>query len=63
MNYTVDIICPLYNAEEFILNLDKSIKEQKGVKINSIKYILTESKDNTEELLNKNNITLQLYHK
>ena len=32
MNYTVDIICPLYNAEKYILNLDKSIKKQKNVK-------------------------------
>lgn len=56
MDYTVDIICPLYNAEEYILNLDKSIKKQKDVKINSIKYVLTECKDNTEKLLIENEI-------
>lgn len=56
MNYTVDIICPLYNAENYILNLDKSIKKQKNVKINSIKYVLTECKDNTEKLLAENGI-------
>ncbi len=56
MDYTVDIICPLYNAEKYILNLDKSIKKQKNVKINSIKYVLTESKDNTEKRLVENGI-------
>lgn len=56
MDYTVDIICPLYNAEKYILNLDKSIKKQKNVKINSIKYVLTECKDNTEKMLVENGI-------
>lgn len=56
MNYTVDIICPLYNAEKYILNLDKSIKEQRNVNINSIRYILTECNDNTENLLVENAI-------
>lgn len=49
MNTTV--ICPLYNAENYIINLDKSIHRQKNVEIKEIKYILTESSDNTEELL------------
>ena len=56
MDYTVDIICPLYNAEEYILNLHNSIKKQKHVNINSINYVLTECKDNTEELLIENAI-------
>lgn len=56
MDYTVDIICPVYNAEDCILELDKSIKKQKNVKINSIKYVVTESKDNTEKLLKDNHI-------
>lgn len=56
MDYTVDIICPLYNAEKYILNLDKSIKKQKNVNINSVKYVLTECKDNTEKLLLENGI-------
>ena len=53
---TIDIICPLYNAEEYILNLDKSLKKQKKVQIKNILYILTESKDNTEEILKSNKI-------
>ena len=52
----VDIICPLYNAEEYIENLHKSFIMQKKVKINKIRYVLTESKDNTEEYLKNNNI-------
>lgn len=48
----VEIICPLYNAENYIEELDKSIKKQKNVKIKKISYILTKSNDNTEEILN-----------
>lgn len=53
---TIDIICPLYNAEEYIENLHKSFIMQKKVKINKIRYVLTESRDNTEEYLKNNNI-------
>lgn len=48
---TIDIICPLYNAEKEIEKLHKSLMIQKNVKINEIRYILTESKDKTEEKL------------
>ena len=47
----VTIICPLYQAENYILNLDKSLKSQKNVTIQSINYILTESTDKTEDIL------------
>ena len=53
---TVDIICPLYNAEDYILSLNESFFMQQGVEIKSVKYILTESKDNTEKILKENNI-------
>ena len=56
MDCTVDIICPVYNGEDCILELDKSIKKQKNVKINSIKYAVTESKDDTEKTLQDNDI-------
>lgn len=52
----VDIICPLYNAEEYILNLHKSLLNQKNVELCNIKYILTESKDNSEKILKENNL-------
>lgn len=47
----VEIICPLYNAENYIKELDKSFKIQKNVDIKKISYILTKSKDNTELIL------------
>lgn len=49
----IDIICPLYNAENDIERLNELILKQKNVNINEIRYILTESKDNTEEKLKK----------
>ena len=52
----IDIICPLYNAENDIERLDKSLKQQENVKINKIRYVLTECKDKTEEKLKKLNI-------
>lgn len=51
----IDIICPLYNAENDILNLHNSILKQKNVNLNEIKYVLTESKDKTEEKLTELN--------
>ena len=52
---SIDIICPLYNAENYIENLHKSLLNQ-NIKINKINYILTESKDNTEKYLIDNKI-------
>ena len=54
---TIDIICPLYNAEKDIENLNNSLIMQKNIKLNEIKYILTESKDNTEKKLKDLNIS------
>ncbi|MDD3241612.1 MAG: glycosyltransferase family A protein, partial [Bacilli bacterium] len=56
----IDIICPLYNAEEYILDLHHSILRQKDVEINNINYILTRSTDNTELILKENNISYSL---
>lgn len=47
----VDIICPLYNAEKYIINLHNSILSQENVDINSINYIITKGKDKTIELV------------
>ena len=52
----IDIICPLYNAEKEIENLHKSLMKQENVNINQVKYILTESTDNTEEKLKNLNL-------
>ena len=48
---TVSVICPLYNAEDSILDFDRSLRNQKGVNLLEIKYTLTESSDHTEDLL------------
>lgn len=56
MKSRVDIICPLYNAEKYIIELDESIKMQKNVDIFNITYLLTESKDNTEKVMIDNGI-------
>ena len=50
---TIDVICPLYNAEEYIVNMYRSLKKQEDVDIHKIKFILTESKDKSEEILRK----------
>ena len=57
---TIDIICPLYNAEKYILDLHNSILRQKDVNIKEIKYILTRSSDNTELVLKNNKIKYEL---
>jgi len=49
----ISIICPLYNAEDYIEDLYFNIKKQKDVCIEEIKFILTESNDNTEAKLKK----------
>lgn len=53
----IDIICPLYKAEKFILNIHKSIKMQKNAEINKINYILTECNDSSERILQENKIS------
>ena len=52
----VDIICPLYNAEKYIYNLNSALLNQKNVTINKIKYVLTESNDKSEKILKELNV-------
>lgn len=47
----ISIICPLYNGERYIESLHKSILEQERVDVCSIDYVLTETGDNSEEIL------------
>lgn len=47
----VDIICPLYNAENDLRRLDNSLKIQNEVDIRNISYILTKCNDKTEDIL------------
>ena len=50
---TIDIICPLYNAEKYLEPLHTSLLMQENVELNSVNYVLTRSKDKTEDLLKK----------
>ena len=52
----IEIICPLYNAENYILSLYSNLNKQKNVNISKISFVLTESKDNSEKVLKENNI-------
>lgn len=63
VNMNVDIICPLYNAEKHILKLNKSILKQKKVKILNIKYLLTESNDNSKKILKDNDLQYKIIKK
>lgn len=60
MKKKITIICPLYNAEKYIIDLNKNILKQKKVEISEIKYLLTESKDNSEKILKENKIDYEL---
>lgn len=59
----VDIICPLYEAEKYILNLNASLLKQENVNINKIQYVLTKSKDNSEKILKENKLNYILIDK
>ena len=59
----IDIICPLYNASKYIIDLNKSFLMQKNVLLNKIRYVLTESSDNTKEIMDNANIPYTLIKK
>lgn len=51
---TIDVICPLYNAEKYIENQYNQIKNQSFYNnIKNINYIITESKDATISIVEK----------
>ena len=60
---TVDIICPLYNAEKYIDGLHKSLLMQEDVKINKIIYAITVTNDKTIDYLKKHNCNYVLVDK
>lgn len=59
----IEIICPLYNAQNYILNLHQSLQTQKVDGQVKISYILTESSDNSEQILKDNGIDYTLVKK
>lgn len=60
---TIDIFCPLYNAQDYILSLHQSLLKQKKVKINKIMYLLTESDDNSLQILKENKLNYVIIKK
>ena len=60
---TIDIICPLYQAENYINNLHNSLLKQKNVRINKIQYILTKSTDNSESILKEKKLNYEVIEK
>lgn len=58
----VDVLCPLYNAENFIYKIVEGIKKQKDIEIGSIIFPVTESSDNTLEIAKKveNSIVVEI---
>lgn len=56
----IDIICPLYNAEKYILNLHKSLLFQENVEINSVNYLITRGNDKTIEIVKSLNVNYEI---
>ena len=54
----VSIVCPLYNASKYIEGLNSNILNQDRNEIDELEiiYVLTKSKDNSKELLEKNKL-------
>lgn len=59
----VDIICPLYNATNYISSLHSNLLSQEVDFDLNIKYVLTESTDKTEEMLKILNLQYTLIRK
>lgn len=49
----VSILCPLYEAEQYLEGLEYRLHKQKDVEIAEVIYAYTESKDNTKKLLDQ----------
>ena len=60
---TVDIICPLYKAREYINQLHRNLKKQKNVNIASINYIVTNVNDNIEDILKELDCNYEIIEK
>lgn len=59
----IEILCPLYNAEKYITDLNASLLKQKTSFDVSIRYLLTESTDRTKDLLDKLDCVYELVKK
>ncbi|MFV0250042.1 MAG: glycosyltransferase family 2 protein [Bacilli bacterium] len=51
----IEIICPLYKGKEYIVNLKQNIDKQEMVNIQQIFFVLTDTNDESQQILNENN--------
>lgn len=59
----IEVICPLYNASAYIRQLHEKLKRQK-INFNlNVRYVLTQSSDNTEDILKEMNLEYVLIGK
>lgn len=49
----IDVICPLYNGKNYIEKIYNQVMMQENVEINELKFILTDTNDGSEEVLNE----------
>ena len=49
----IDVICPLYNGRDYIEKIYNQVMMQENVVINELKFILTDTNDGSEEILNE----------
>ena len=59
----ISVICPIYNGEKYIKDLNNKLINQKNIESFDITYLLTESKDRSEEELKKVNAKYELIKK
>ena len=59
----ISVICPIYNGEKYIRDLNNSLINQKNIKSFDVTYLLTESSDKSEEELKKINAKYELIKK
>lgn len=49
---SISIICPLYKGDRYIKKINESLMKQKKVSICEVRYILTDTGDDSEKILN-----------
>ena len=49
---SVTVICPLYKSKQYINSLHKSLLMQEDIDLKTIKYILTDTGDGVDKIVN-----------
>lgn len=50
---SVTVICPLYKSKQYINSLHKSLLMQEDIDLKVIKYILTDTGDGVDKIVNE----------